>query len=110
MMLHATRGILQLRMHYQFRDWHMEKTMGTFEHNRSVYLRVSNDGEKYRFEYSEDGQTYQQLDAVDCGLLTPEVTGHEGQVVMGFHGFQGSFKYAAGRNWFEVDDVEYQLY
>lgn len=104
------RGGMQLRMHYQFRGWHMEKTVYTFDHHRSVYMRVSGDGEKYRFAYSPDGQQYVEADAIDCSLLTPAVSGLDGRAVIGFHGFQGGYKFMAGRNTFEVDDVEYQLY
>lgn len=49
----------------------------------NVRLRLSSDGNRYRFEYSTDGAHYREVAAHDCPLLSTEVVGGFTGVVLG---------------------------
>ena len=48
-----------------------------------VQLRISSDGLMYRFEYSQNGASFQQLAQYDCPMVSTEVVGGFTGVVLG---------------------------
>jgi alpha-N-arabinofuranosidase len=50
-----------------------------------VRLRISSDGDKYRFEYACDGQSWQLLCEHDCTLLSTEIVGGFTGAIVGMY-------------------------
>ncbi len=106
--LNAYRGDHRLRLRVQFFGHRMvlaDRHVGT---QRDVWLRItrSEADSLYRFQYSFDGEKYQQLEAIQTAQLSPVVTGSDLPLLAGLYCFTGSGKYQMGYSFADFDYVD----
>lgn len=79
--LMASKGKVALRCKLKSIDHELSKSWRTS--TSRVKLRITSDGQMYRFFYSLDGRRFQELGAMNCSLVSTEVAGGFTGVVVG---------------------------
>ena len=106
--LNSYRGEQRLRLRIVLKGNKWMKKEVYLPSVSELWLRVSSEGEYYHFLYSRDGKKYEELDKIECSLLSTEVVGGFVGATIGMYSYMGSVKYQAGRSFADFDYFEYK--
>ena len=98
---------LRLRFQLKSHNWIMAERHMTRRVDE-IWLRIACDGQFYRFFFSTNGKDFEQLDAIECSLMSPLIAGSEAPALIGPYAFTGTTKYQMGYAYADFDYFDYQ--